>query len=238
MDTGKKFTAGEAAEIMAQARATSAATHAKMQRWRTEQQQQRAGADFVCKTITNARVAEPEPAPVQQSMSAETASWVDWVDARIDEKCAAVIKAVDEALGKMFDVQHEQIQRALDVRDGKIQALRDEIDIKLGLKAKVARLKAEVSQARRLQPDFQSELDSLREKTEKQEKLITRLRSEQSILAYGQKQLETAQRKDHYEATLTAVQISAVGERTRQVLEELRANGIDFDDWAPSGLAS
>jgi hypothetical protein len=121
--TGTKYSQAEAEAIMATARATSAAVRADQRRWKAERQQ-RDGADFVCKTITNARVAEPEPAPVQQSMSAETASWVDWVDARIDEKCAAVIKAVDEALGKMFDTQHEQIQQALDRRDAKIEDLR------------------------------------------------------------------------------------------------------------------
>jgi septal ring factor EnvC (AmiA/AmiB activator) len=180
--TGKKYSETEAAAIMATARATVAGVHADMQRWRAEQQQ-RDGADFVCKTITNARVADAPP----QQMDATTASWVEWVDARIEAKFNAVIEAVDQALGKMFDTQHEEIQSALDRRDAKIQALRDEVDIKLGLKAKVARLKAEVAEARQQAPNFKTELARLQDEVDKQQKTIVRLRAQNSTLEYQQR---------------------------------------------------
>jgi chromosome segregation ATPase len=186
--TGTKYSQMEAEAIMSSARATSAAVRADVQRWRAEQQQ-RAGANrFVTKTTDFARVAD---APAQETtMDAQTASWVAWVDARIEAKFNAVIEAVDQALGKMFDMQHEEIQSALDRRDAKIQAVRDEIEIKIGLGRKLARLKAEVAEARAMQPNFEAELASLREQNAKQEKTILRLRTEQSILQYQQKQLD------------------------------------------------
>jgi hypothetical protein len=226
--TGTKYSQIEAEAIMASARATVAGVRADQQRWKAEQKQ-RDAADVVCKTITNARAAEPEPVPVQQSMSAETASWVDWVDARIDEKCAAVIKAVDEALGKMFDVQHEQIQRALDVRDGKIADLRAEVDVKLGLKAKVARLKAEVAEARAQAPNFKAELARLQEEVDKQQKTIVRLRGQNSILEYQQKQQDAQLSKIRRETAPsgTVVQLETSSSRiTLQSLHPSAANAL------------
>jgi hypothetical protein len=35
--------------------------------------------------------------------------------------------------------------------------------------------------------------------------------------------------------TLTSVQLTAFGEQTREVLERLRENGVDFEDWATMG---
>jgi hypothetical protein len=186
--TGTKYSQIEAEAIMSSARATSAAVRADVQRWRAEQQQ-RAGADrFVTKTVDNAR-APATDAPAQ-TMDAQTASWVGWVDARIDEKLNVVIEAMDEGLVKLLDTQHENIQRALDRRDEKIQALRDEVDIKISLGRKLARLKAEVAEARQQAPNFKAELAHLQEEIERQQKTIVRLRAQNSTLEFRQKEVD------------------------------------------------
>jgi hypothetical protein len=188
--TGKKYSEAEAKAIMATARATVAGAKADMQRWKAEQKQREGADGFVVKTIENARVAEPEPAAAQQTMSAETASWVEWIDARIDAKCAAVIEVVDEVLGKMFDTQHDKVQSALDQRDRKIQDLRNELEIKLGLSRKLGKLKTEVEQARAMQPNFEGKLNVLEGRVEKVSKQTSRVRTEQSILEYRQKEVD------------------------------------------------
>jgi chromosome segregation ATPase len=101
---------------------------------------------------------ERQRTEVRQVVPAPDDYWAE-IDRRIEEKFNVVIKAVDEVLGKMFDAQHENIQAALDRRDAKIQALRDEIEIKIGLGRKLARFKAEVAEAR--QQARERELESL-----------------------------------------------------------------------------
>ena len=82
-------------------------------------------------------------------------------------------------------------------------------------------------------------MESLRKQVARQEKVISRLRGEQSQLAYAQQQLDAEQQKGRREVTLTAVQLTAFGEQTREVLQRLRESGVDFEDWAPMGpLAS
>jgi chromosome segregation ATPase len=133
------------------------------------------------------RAEQPPP----QTMDAQTASWVEWVDARIEEKFNVVLDIVGEALGKLFDKQHENLQSALDRRDAAIQALRDEVEVKLSLGRKVARLKAEIAEARAMQPNFEDKLNVLEGRVEKVSKQTSRVRTEQSILEYQQKQLNT-----------------------------------------------
>jgi DNA repair exonuclease SbcCD ATPase subunit len=174
---------------MMEARATVASVRADMQRWKAEQQQREGGDKFVVKTLDGARV--PVPEPVQQTMDAQTQSWVEWIDARIEEKLNGVIKAMDQELAELLDKQHEKIQGALDRRDAKIQALRDEVEVKLSLGRKVARLKAEVAEARQMQPNFEDKLNVLEGRVEKVSKQTSRVRTEQSILEYQQKQLNT-----------------------------------------------
>jgi hypothetical protein len=167
--------------------------------------------------------------PPSQTMDAQTASWVEWVDARIDQKCAAVIEAVDEALGKMFDAQHENVQSALNQRDAKIEDLRRELDVKIGLKARVDRLKSEITEARAQAPNFKAELKVLQEKTARQEKLITRLRGQASQLEYAQKQLGDEQRKDRRETSVTITKLTTFGSQTSEVLRHLCAEaGLDL----------
>lgn len=129
---------------------------------------------------------------------------------------------------RLFDQQHTSIQAALDKCDRAIQALRDEVEIKIGLGRKLARLKAEVAEARQQAPSFEAELDGLREKVAKQEKMIARLRGEQSQLAYAQKELDAEQQKNRAQVSLTAVKLTTIGEQTRTVLEALHENGFDL----------
>jgi hypothetical protein len=249
---GQKYTSAEATAIMESARATVRQVDEDRQQWAEENcrremeaLRQRDGADrqhggaprFVVKTRDHARAA-PEPAAAQ-TMDAQTASWCAWVDARIDQKINAIVKAMDQELGELFDKQHESLQSALDRRDAAIKALRDEVEIKLGLSRKLARLKSEITEARAMQPNFQAELDSLREQNAKLQKTVTRLRGAMSEVQFAQQQLETQQEKNRREVSVTAVQMTTYGQKTREVLEFLRAEGIDFiDEWAPSGLAS
>ena len=111
--------------------------------------------------------------------------------------------------------------------------------MKLNLKSELAAARAEVEELRQQAPDFKAELDGLREQVAKQQKTISRLRGEQSQLAYAQQRLDAEQQKNRQQVTLTAVQLTAIGGQTREVLERLRENGVDFiEEWSPSRLAS
>jgi len=81
-------------------------------------------------------------------------------------------------------------------------------------------------------------LAELKSTIEKQARLITRSRGEQSQLSFAQKELETKQWKDRQEIKLTLTQLSAVAGQTREVLERLHAEGVDFEQWTPVSLAS
>jgi hypothetical protein len=168
---------------MIQARATVAGVHADQQRWKAEQRH-RDGADrFVTKTVDHARVAD---APQQQTMDAQTASWVGWVDERIN----GAVEVCAEEINKLLDKVYDDFGRALAKRDQEIKLLRDEIEIKIGLGRKLARLKAEVAEARQQAPNFKAELARLQEENAQQEKRIVRLRAQNSMLEYQQKQVD------------------------------------------------
>jgi chromosome segregation ATPase len=214
---------------------------------------------------------ERQRTEVRQVAIAPDDYWAE-VDRRIEEKLNVILEAAGEAIGKLLDKQHESLQSALDRRDRAIQALRDEIEIKIGLGRKLARFKTELDQARQqarerelesLQrelgtlrneielklnlkselaaarteveelrqraPSFKAELDGLREKVAKQEKTISRLRGEQSQLAYAQKELDVAQQKNRREVSLTVTQMTAsIGAQTREILHRLQENGFDL----------
>jgi chromosome segregation ATPase len=133
--------------------------------------------------------------------------------------------------------------QALDERDRQIENLWREIKLlrdEVGLERGLSKLKSEVAAAREMQPNFESELDGLRKEIAKHEKTISRLRGQTSQLEFAQKQLETEQTKNRQQVTLTAVQLTAFGEQTREVLERLRENGFDLvgEMEPPSGLIS
>jgi chromosome segregation ATPase len=229
--TGTKYSQTEAEAIMSSARATVRLC---------ENLQQRDGTHrFVTKTLDHARVAEPKPAPQPQQMEAQTASWVEWVDGRIEQMRDFILDTVGQALGELLDKEHASFQVALDKRDRAIEMLRDEIEIKIGLGRKLAKLKAEVAEAQQQAPNFKAELDGLQEQVAKQQKIISRLRGEQSQLAYAQKQLDSEQQKNRQQVSLTAVKLTTIGAQTRTALEALRENGFDLWEMeSPSGLMS
>ena len=120
-------------------------------------------------------------------MDAQTASWVEWIDGRIDgwieQEKDAILEAVGEGLAQLLDKASADTQRALDKRDRELEGLRREIKLlrdEVGLERGLAKLKTEVAQARREAPSFRSELEDLREQVAKQEKTIVRLRGEAS----------------------------------------------------------
>jgi chromosome segregation ATPase len=101
---------------------------------------------------------ERQRTEVRQVAIAPDDYWAE-VDRRIEEKLNVILEAAGEAIGKLLDKQHESLQSALDRRDRAIQALRDEIEIKIGLGRKLARFKTELDQAR--QQARERELESL-----------------------------------------------------------------------------
>jgi DNA repair exonuclease SbcCD ATPase subunit len=116
---------------------------------------------------------------VSQVAMAPDDYWAE-VDRRIEEKFNVVLEAAGRALGDLLDKQHESIQAALDRRDHAIQALRDEVEIKIGLGRKLARLKAEAAEARQQARDrelenLQRELGTLRNEIELQLNLKSEL---------------------------------------------------------------
>jgi predicted RNase H-like nuclease (RuvC/YqgF family) len=125
-------------------------------------------------------------------------------------------------MGQVIASERRDLQAALDKRDREIKLLRrelgmlrTEVALKLNLKAELAAARAEIDELRQRAPSFEVELAGLREKADKQAKLITRLRSGQSQMNYTLGQLETAQRKDRREVTLTVAQASSASRRAK-----------------------
>ena len=145
------------------------------------------------------------------------------------ERGLANLKAeVDQARQQARNHEFESLQRELGT-------LRNEVELKLNLKSELAAARvelnaahAEVEELRQQAPSFKTELEDLRAQITKQEKTISRLRTEQSILGYQQKQLDVEQQKNRKEVSLTAVKVTAFGEQTREVLERLRDSGFDL----------
>jgi SMC interacting uncharacterized protein involved in chromosome segregation len=153
-------------------------------RYRREDAQQK-------EALARERAAEREQQSNVQTMDADTQKrWDEWADNKIEQKSEFILAVVKEAFGQWTDEHHKNVQAALDRRDGAIQALRDEVEIKIGLSRKLARLKAEVAEARQQAPSFKAELDDLREQVTKQQKTISHLRAENSTLEYCQKELD------------------------------------------------
>jgi chromosome segregation ATPase len=135
---------------------------------------------------------------------------------------------LSEATGEVIGSERKDFQAAFEKRDREIallrrelRMLRDEVALKLSLKSELAEARAEIAELRSQSPDFKAELADLRERTEKQARLIVRLRSEQSQLSFGLRQVEVAQQKDRRETSLTVTKMTAFGERTSEVLRQL-----------------
>jgi hypothetical protein len=141
-----------------------------------------------------------------------------------------------------FKVEAEQARqqardRELESLRRELATLRHEVEFKLNLKSELAAARAEIEDLRQRAPSFKAELEGLREKVAKQEKIIVRLRGEQSQLAYAQQQ-------NSKEVTLTSTAVrltAAIGEQTRENLQRLREEtGFDLVEemQSPSGLVS
>jgi hypothetical protein len=224
--TGEKFTDAQAAQIMAQA-------HAHL-RQRDDEDIRRRGADrIVYKTTNNAAtlvpVSEPVPAQETTTMDAQTTSWVEWIDGRIEQVGDTIFGAVGEVIAS----ERKDFKRALDKRDREIKSLRreikmlrDEVGLERGLaalKAEVSAARIEVTESRRLQPHYEGKLNVLEGRIEKVTKQISRLRGEQS-------QLDFRQRESSKRMTMTKIELTSVGEQTREVLQRLHANGFELMD--------
>jgi chromosome segregation ATPase len=219
-----KFSAEEKMAIMKTARAHIATWHAE------QQQQRNGGGAYVTKTTERARAPVSKRTPAEPATDAQTASWVEWV-----------LDTVAEALGKTVDNLHESMQEAFDRRDAKIRELRDEVEIKIGLGRRLTKLKGEIERATNRQPSYEAELKSLRERVARQEKLITRLRGEQSQLRYTQEQLAAEQTKSRQHLKITEIELTNIGSATRtalQVLQEETGFDLTGEVLPPSRLAS
>jgi chromosome segregation ATPase len=211
---GSKFTAAEAEQI----RRTSRAHLAE----KPEIRRRDSSNDVIHKTNADARVA-----PASEPEDAQT-SWAEWVDARIESRALVQCEAIGEVVAAL--------EHALDCVRRDVQLLRDQVEVEVEVKLdrRVAALNSEVEKARSQAPDFASDLSDLQEDVEKLQKTAGWLRAQHSTLEFNQKQLE--QQTNKQKVTLTAVQLSAVGGATREVLQRLRDSG--FDLMGPSGLPS
>jgi hypothetical protein len=167
---------------------------------------------------------------------ATTEDFFGHVDMRIKQTADVVL----DAAGTVIGCERKDFQAALDKRDREIEllrrelgTLRAEVELKLKLKSELAALKTEIEQARRLQPNFDGKLNVLQAQVEKLTKQTTRLRAGHSTLDYQRQQSDKRM-------TTTRLEVTSVGEQTREVLQRLRASGFDLMDEtaSPSGFVS
>jgi len=201
-----KFTDAEKTAILAEA-------HGHLAQWREETRQQRDGdAKFITKTIRNARIPAPAPGDVD----------------KIDAGIRSVLEIAGEAHGRLQrDVEEgfRKRDREIALLRRELGTLRDEVGLERGLSA----LKSEVAEARRQQPNFEGKLNGLQAEVEKLTKQTTRLRTNQSILDYSQKELAAEQRKNKREISVTVTKLTTFGEQTSEVLRHLCAEaGFDL----------
>jgi chromosome segregation ATPase len=187
-----------------------------MAKYRREMEAAHGGAEtFVTKTVEQARVS----APAANDVTADV---------------------VIEAVGQVISSERRDFRAALTKRDREIKllwrelrSLRTEVELKLNLKSELAAARVKVEELRQRAPSFEAELNGLRAQIAKQQKIISRLRAEQSQLAYEQQRNSKA-------VTLTATQVrmtAEIGAQTREALQRLREES-GFELWEPSGLPS
>lgn len=220
--TGTRHTQEEAEAIMREARARLADKPAP----RDERIRRRDhGADMIYKTVENART----PASETSVADAQTVSWTEWVDARI-------AAAIEYHAQIECDATAEYVEHGLREIRRELKLLRDQVEVEIKLNNRIAALNTEVAQARQQAPDFRSDLNGLQAQVDKFQKSVGRLGAEHSMLEYRQRQAEQREAKE--KVTLTAVQLSAVGQTTREIMRKLRDSGFDLSGMAPSGLLS
>ena len=162
--------------------------------------------------------------------------WWSWTQDHVEAR----IRFLREVVGAAIVSERDDFQEALDKRDREIKSLRREVQMlrdEVGLERGLAALKAEVVEARQVQPTYDNQLNDLQSQVEKLQKQTIRVRAEQSTLAYKQQHLSTVE-FTHRRAT--SIKLTNIGEQTRQVLQRLRENGFDLVDEmrSPSGQVS
>jgi chromosome segregation ATPase len=187
-----------------------------MAKYRREMEAAHGAAEtFVTKTVEQARVS----APAANDVTADV---------------------MIEAVGQVISSERRDFRAALTKRDREIKllrrelrSLRTEVELKLNLKSELAAARVKVEELRQRAPSFEAELNGLRAQIAKQQQIISRLRAEQSQLAYEQQQNSKA-------VTLTATQVrmtTEIGAQTREALQRLREES-GFELWEPSDLPS
>jgi hypothetical protein len=214
--TGEKYSQVEAEAIMATARAHVAGRP----RGAEDARQRDVGAGgYRTKITEHARVPAPEPAPERAVVPAPEPAPED------DFENSFIFEVMAQAIAKL----QRDFQAELQQRDREIKALHDRIEVEVGLSRKLARAKAAITELQQRAPDFKVELDALRETVAKQEKLISRLRGEQSQLAFAQKQLDAAQQKERRETSVTMMKVTTFGQQTSEILRHLcQEVGVDL----------
>jgi predicted nucleic acid-binding Zn-ribbon protein len=135
-----------------------------------------------------------------------------------------------DVMGMAIARLQREFETALAKRDAEIKALHERFEIEIGLSRKLARVQREITAAKQRQPDFESELNSLREENAKQQKLISRLRGQVSQLEFQQKKLDAEQIKDRNQVSMTEVRVTTFGQRTENIVRELNENGFVVDE--------
>jgi hypothetical protein len=218
---GQKFTQAQAEQIMATARG-----HLREYRQHGSTDRHDDVGRYVVKTIENARIDPPIPEPEPDLLAPES-----------DEE-AGIFNVVEDVMGMAVARLQHEFEAALAKRDAEIQQLNQRFEIELALSKKLARVQREIDQARQRQPNFESELTSLREENAKQQKLISRLRGRLSQLEFQQKKLESEQQHGRQQLKVTSVELTNVSGVTRTVLERLQEEGIDLGTDCLTGLPS
>jgi chromosome segregation ATPase len=166
----------------------------------------------VHKTNSDARVAANNQADY---------SWTEWVAAEIEDRVSVLREAFVQHFEEALDEVVARLETGINGVRRDLNWLRNHVDANLALSHQVSALKSEVAKARSEAPDFKSDLSDLQEDVEKLQKTAGWLRARHSTLEFNQRQAEKEK------VTLTAaVQLSAVGGATREVMQRLRASGF------------
>jgi hypothetical protein len=203
---GTKFTPDQAKAIMATA-------HGHLREYRQHGSTDRHddAPRFVTKITEHARI---DP-PVQEVAPESDAE-------------AKIFEVMEDMMGRAVARLQSGFEAALGKRDAEIQQLNQRFEIELALSKKLARVQREITAAKQRQPNFESELTSLREENLKQQKLISRLRGQISQLEFRQKKLDAEQQHGRQQLKVTSVELTNVSGATRTVLERLQEEGFDI----------
>jgi predicted RNase H-like nuclease (RuvC/YqgF family) len=174
-----------------------------------------------------------------RTLKREVASLRDELELRLSLKNElAALKA------EAAEARQQARERELEGLRRELGTLRNEIELKLNLKSELAAARAEVEELRQRAPSFKAELDGLHEQVAKQQKIISRLRGEQSQIGYVQQQLdaELSQMKRNSASPAAVVQFETSSSRitvgnlhpdAANALREFASQVVDAEDGDP-----